>query len=100
MTPHSPKQNFLIFQPTAAAELQKHREDSWLVVASTFTLAEMAHLGASTEQLLGARNFIHVFQSLWEKGEAPKRLPVRNLQSYDTDLPERSKDGDENKLIQ
>lgn len=83
MTHLSPKQNFISWQPTAASELQKFRESGWLTVAMTYALAEMTNLGATTEQLNGARNFIHVLQNLWEKAEPAKRLPVSRLETYD-----------------
>lgn len=87
MVPHSPKQNFLAWQQVAATELQNNRETGWFTIAMTYALAEMASLGATTEQLNGARNFIRVLQNLWDKGETYKRLPVSRLETYeDTDI--------------
>jgi hypothetical protein len=82
---HSPKHNFQAFQPEASEALKSQRESSWLTVSMTYALAEMASLGATTEQLNGARNFIQVLQNLWEKGEQQKRLPISSLETYDTD---------------
>lgn len=86
MITHSPKQNFLNFQKEPAATLQEQRESFWLTTSFSYTLAEMAHLGATTEQLNGARNFIQIFQNLWDRGEAHQKLPVKRLQSYDEDV--------------
>jgi len=83
MTSISPKRNFLTFQKGHAAELQNHRESSWFTVAATYALAEMACRNATAEQLNGARNFITVFQNLWEEDKDKGKLPVKSLQSYD-----------------
>ena len=76
----------MTWQTTAAAELQAQRESQWLTVGFSYALAEMGHLGASTAQLNGARNFIQVFQNLWDKGEVHRSLPVKNLESYDAPI--------------
>jgi hypothetical protein len=31
----------------------------------------------------GARNLIHIFQNLWDKGDKPTGLPVVRLETYD-----------------
>ena len=83
MTNFSPKSNFQTFHPAQSDELKKHREDSWLTVAFAYSLAEMANLGATAEQMNGARNFIHVLQNLWEKAEQERKLPIQRLETYE-----------------
>ena len=91
-TNFSPKSNFQFFHATQSDELKKHREDAWLTVAFAYSLAEMANLGATAEQMNGARNFIHVLQNLWEKGEPERKLPVQRLESYERPLEELLKE--------
>jgi len=91
-TQFSPKILFQTVHSKPCEELQAHREDAWLKVAFSYSLAEMANLGATTEQLSGARNLIQVFQNLWEKGEPERRLPVQTLESYERPLDELIKE--------
>jgi hypothetical protein len=93
----SPKQNFQLFQKAHAEELQKIRESGALTVSMTYALAEMANLGGTTEQMNGARNFIHVLQNLWEKTEPAKRLPVSRLETYEMSPEELAKKAKEAK---
>ena len=79
----SPKDNYLKFQPTSSEELKAHREDQWLTVSLTYTLSEMVHLGATAEQLQGARTFIHVLQNMWDRGSPPLKLPVKSLETFE-----------------
>lgn len=89
MTSLSPKHNFITFQPNVATALQELRESPALTVSMTYALAEMANLGATTEQLNGARNFIHTLQNLWDKGQVQQALPVKKLDTYEaTDIEE------------
>lgn len=101
MINHTPKQNFLTWQKAHAEALQQNREQGWLTVSFAYALAEMANLGATTEQMNGARNFVRVFQNLWDQGETYKRLPVSRLETYDaadvTELLERAKTATEEK---
>jgi hypothetical protein len=83
MTTLSPKTNFIRFQANAAEDLKIMRESAGFTVGAVYALAEMANLGATQEQLLGARNFIHILQNLWDKGEPATKLPVTRLETYD-----------------
>jgi hypothetical protein len=80
---NSPKEVFYTCHPSAAEDLQKFREAIWMKVAVNYTLAELANNGATQEQLKGARDFVNTFLHLWEKPEAPKKLPVKALETYD-----------------
>jgi hypothetical protein len=79
MTTLSPQRNFQQFQTQHASNLQDNREASWLTVAMVYAMAEMVNRGATAEQMLGARNFVHVLQNLWDKGDKESSLPVRRL---------------------
>lgn len=97
MTNLSPKQNFILFQKPHAEKLQALRESPELTVAMTYALAEMANLGATQEQMNGARNFIHVLQNLWEKTEPAKALPIQRLETYEMTPEELVKKAKEQK---
>jgi hypothetical protein len=83
MTTLNPKQAFNRFFPKVADELKSIRESEVIVLGLSFSLAEMANLGATAEQVNGARNLIHIFQNLWDKGDRPVGLPVVRLETYD-----------------
>lgn len=79
MTQLSPKIEFQTTLTSVADELQSHREDRWFKLACCMAISEMAFNGASQEQLLGARNFIHTLQNLWEKEQGRPQLPRKSL---------------------
>ena len=83
MTSLSPKRNFQQFHKPLAELLQQERERPWLTVGFVYALAEMADRGASEQQMLGARNLIHIFQNLWEPADKTKSLPIKRLETYD-----------------
>ena len=86
MPEFSPKSQFLLYQTGHAAKLQENREQSWLTTSFTYTLAQMAHNGASAEKLAGAREFVKELQELWEKPDKDKKLPVKRPGHYPPEL--------------
>lgn len=91
MTTFSPKAQFV--RSVNVEDLKKNREASWLTTAFTFSLAEMAHKGASAEQLAGARTFISTFQNLWEEhAETPTLPPIRLNADNPQPLAEKPED--------
>lgn len=84
--PFTPKNEFLLRHKAAAEELQKHRLDGWLTTAIVFTIAEMAHNGATAEKIAGAREFVFEFQNLFEVKETDGKIPQKSLGVYPPEL--------------
>lgn len=89
MTDFSPRDQFQRHEQEAAAELQKNREQQWLTLGFTFSISQMVFMGATAEQLMGARMFITEFQNLWEKPEKDQKFPVRRRGDYPPELIEQ-----------
>lgn len=92
MTNFSPKDQFIHNVGNDVEVLKANREAKWLTTGFTYALAQMAHSGASAEQLAGARQFIATFQNLWEQSANTPPLPVKSL-SMDSpaESPEQEK---------
>lgn len=86
MTTFSPKEIFNRLHKADSAELQAHREDAWLVNGLAFSLSEMAHAGADSSELKGARRLIKTLRNLWEEKAEPMKFPVVSL---DADKPDK-----------
>ena len=81
MTSFSPKDQFIRHGGDSVEELKKHREAYWMTTAFAYSLAQMAHNGATAEMLNGARIFISTVQNLWESATPATTLPVKTLSS-------------------
>lgn len=83
MTNFTPKSICQRLHPAEMEELQKHREDGWLVIAFSFALSEMAFNGANESEINGAKRLIYTVQNLWEKEREQAKLPEKRLTTMD-----------------
>jgi hypothetical protein len=79
MTTFSPKQQFRDYHPDAAQELGKQHDKRWFCLALTHALAQVAAVGATQEEMMGARRFVQTLLNLFEESESLPQFPKREL---------------------
>lgn len=75
----NPKLDFQTFMPNYAEEIRRQAPQPWFRHACNVALAQLAHQGASAEELSGARRFLGILSNLGEMTPEPIRLPVKTL---------------------
>ncbi len=84
MNTTDPKHDFLTFLSAYADELRKQAPQPWFRQSCNVALAQLAHNGATAEELTGVRRFVKILCNLAEQEVEPVRLPVKSLD----DIPE------------
>lgn len=88
MTTLSPKSDFLKHHEESAKLLSSHREDKWLKISLTYTIAELTTQGIDGAIL---KLFSDTFLQLAEPVSEQAQLPVQTLTSFDTAPSEQKK---------
>lgn len=83
VTPFSPKEQFQRFQPDSAESLAINANQKWLRVSLDSSLAQLAAVGASNAELMGARRLITTLLDLSETNTKFGKLPQIKLETYD-----------------
>ncbi len=84
MADFSPSGSFKLFHKDEAKELIIHRESRWLTISLNCALAQMAHNGADSAELKGARRLIDALLNLPDTPPDGTKYPVKELLTFDT----------------
>lgn len=95
MTEFSPKQTFQQLHPQAVKDLQLAREQSWLKIAFSYSISQMAFNGSTAEEIKGGKQLISTFQNLWEGAVEMPRLPIKTLDTFERPIEQVVKEGEE-----
>lgn len=82
MTNFSPKEHYLKHQTKLAAKFRDGHASEWFSVTLDYALAQLTWLGASKEELDGAKRYINLLMTIHEPDEKARgHYPPINLPS-------------------
>jgi len=86
MTPLNPSSSFRLRHSESALQLAVSSDVKWLRDGLDYALAQVAHEGASADELRGINRFIAIFLNQATEPKQPQPLPDRSrLASYEPD---------------